>query len=264
MPFMKACPMCGLERTDAAPLDLQPPAESLPPFAGSPSTPEEKETATLKTAVVPLDAIRQKPGFYDEAEFAPTRNVVLLSPNETKRRFPLFTRAQLTLLIVGVALILLLVVVGILLWRQQQREILRSANAATAKAELTNVPAPSPSPSPSPSPGNDQAIFDSVKLALAAYNPLGFARYNFEVKDGVVTLNGEAEHQPEKDGAENVVRLLAGVTSVVNNLQIKAPPAGEAVKLNPAEAKILNDALARQLQEKENQPASFAPTPTPT
>ena len=92
-----------------------------------------------------------------------------------------------------------------------------------------------------------------------AYNPLGFTHYKFELKDGIVTINGEAEHQPEKDGAENVVRLLVGVKSVVNNLQVKpslANPAGEQVKLNLAEAKLLDDALRRQALEKENKPGS--------
>ncbi len=264
MPFMKACPMCGVEREEAAPLNLPPPEIPLTVEAVPPSLPAETENDPLvKTEVVPLNAIRQKPVVYDEKEFAPAQNFVLLSPNETKRRFPLFTRAQLTLLAIGIALILLMLVVGILLWRQQRREVFRAANAAAAKSESASSLAPIPSPSPSPTPTNDPAILESVKMALMAYNPLGFARYKFEVKEGIVTLSGEAEHQPEKDGAENVVRLLIGVTSVINNLQVKPSSTGEPVKVNLAEAKLLDDALSRQIQEKENQPASFAAPPTP-
>ena len=57
--------------------------------------------------------------------------------------------------------------------------------------------------------------------------------------------------------------MLAGVKSVVNNLQVKPSSTGEPVKVNLAEAKLLDDALSRQIQEKENQPASFAAPPTP-
>lgn len=263
MPFMKTCPLCGVEREEAAPLNLPPPETPVTADVAPPISVETEPDPPVKTTVVPLNAIRQKPAIYDEEEFAPSQNFVLLSPNETKRRFPLFTRAQLTLLVVGIALILLMLAVGILLWRQQRREVFRAANAAAAKAESASSLAPTPSPSPTPTPANDPAILESVKMALMAYNPLGFARYKFEVKDGVVTLNGEAEHQPEKDGAENVVRLLIGVTSVINNLQVKPSPAGELVKVNLAEAKLLDDALTRQIQEKENQPASFAAQPTP-
>ena len=101
-----------------------------------------------------------------------------------------------------------------------------------------------------------------VPIALAAYNPLGFRNYSFEVQEGIVTLNGTTEHQPEKDGAENVVRMLAGVKSVVNNLQVKPGAllsSTEPVKLNMAEAKLLDDALRRQIQESQSGPAEGQP-----
>jgi hypothetical protein len=266
MPFMKTCPLCGVEREEAVSMNLPPQAQETAPIsvaAGSQAE-NDSEQPPVKTSVVPLNALRQNRLIYDEEEFAPSQNFVLLSPNETKRRFPLFNRAQLTLIAVGVGLILLTLIVGLLLWRQHRRETFRSANvaAATTKSEPAASPTPSPSPAPTPAT-DDQAMLETVKSALMAYNPLGFARYKFEIKEGIVTLNGEAEHQPEKDGAENVVRLLAGVKSVVNNLQVKPGPAGEPVKVNLAEAKLLDDALTRQIQEKENQPASFAAQPTP-
>ena len=241
--LMKVCPRCGEVREGATPTGAQ----------------NVEGSKVVKTSVVPVNALRQETIVYDEDEFAPARSFVLLSPNETKRRFPLLTGAQVSLLAVGVGLVVLAIVVAILLWRQQRRDVLQSANAAATQMQTLSAVAPTPSPNPSPTPADDSVIMESVKSALMAYNPLGFMHYKFEVKDGIVTINGEADHQPEKDGAENVVRLLTGVKSVVNNLQVKpgsANLAGEPVKLNLTEAKLLDDALRRQALEKENKPAS--------
>jgi hypothetical protein len=245
IPLMKVCPRCGAPREGEVPLE----AEGAQP---------DHSAKAFRTSVVPTNALRQEPVVYDEGEFAPTQSFILLPPGETKRRFPLFTSAQLSLLAVGIGLVLLTLVVAILLWRQQRRDVLQSANAAATQMQALSAIAATPSPSPSPTPMDDSVLLESVKAALMAYNPLGFTRYKFDVKEGVVTLEGEAEHQPEKDGAENVVRLLAGVKSVVNNLQVKpllASVSGEPIKLNLAEAKLLDDALRRQALEKEKQQA---------
>lgn len=247
IPLIKVCPRCQTPREDAA-----------WPESGAAAT--SGASTAVRTSVVPVNALRQDPIPYDEAEFQPARSFVLLSPSDTKRRFPLLTGAQVSLLAVGIGLILLALVVGILLWRQQRRDVLQSANAAATQMQPLSAMSLAPSPTPeTPMLSDDSAVVESVKSALMAYNPLGFTRYKFEVKEGVVTLNGEAEHQPEKDGAENVVRLLVGVKSVVNNLQVKpgAPsPIGEPIKLNLAEAKLLDDAMRRQARDKEGQQAS--------
>lgn len=269
MPFMKICPRCGLEREDAQPLESES-SEDYREFednsAAFVETVSKQEapgvSEDVKTSVIPLSAIRQKVSHFDEEEFTPSQNFVLLSPTDEKRRFPLFTRAQLTLALIGVALILVALVVSALLWRQQRKDNVQTMSSATIKStQPTPEISPTPDPAVSPTPFDDQALVESVRTALMAYNPLGFTRYKFEVKEGVVTLSGEADHQPEKDGAETVVRLLAGVKSVVNNLQIKPGVSDSPVRLNLAEAKLLDDAMRRQLQE--NQQASFNPTPTP-
>jgi hypothetical protein len=160
-----------------------------------------------------------------------------------------------------------MIVIAYLLWRQQQRDLSAAANNAGAVALPAPIATPTSdtSPSPTPSPVDDQSISEAVKLALMAYNPLGFTRYKFEVKEGVVTINGEADHQPEKDGVDNVLRLILGVKSVVNNLTVKPEPPFSPVKLNAAEAKILDDAMRRQL-ESGGQTASVdqpkPPSPT--
>ncbi|NOT64206.1 MAG: BON domain-containing protein, partial [Acidobacteria bacterium] len=68
----------------------------------------------------------------------------------------------------------------------------------------------------------DQAIFVEVKKVLSAYNPIYHARYQIAVKDGVVTVSGPAENQPEKDGVSNVIKMVAGVKDFKNNLTVKA------------------------------------------
>lgn len=271
--FMKICPRCGTERKEVKPLEVNPAmivaagANVAAVTAAAVNADQEDAPASAATSVIPLNAIRQEDVYYDRAEFAPPQNFVLLSPNDEQRRFPLFTRAQLSLIAVGVLLALLAVIVAVLLWRQQRNNMVSIANAAVAQAPaaMTSLSDGDLTIAPTPAPGDDANLFESVKTALMAYNPLGFSRYNFEVKEGVVTLNGEAEHQPEKDGAENVVRLVIGVKSVVNNLQLKPNAVGDSVKLNLAEARLLDEALRRQFQE--SQPAAVemqvAAAPTP-
>lgn len=251
-PFMKSCPRCGLKRQEATLLEPQTSAE-----ASSAQNRLTNADAPMRTLIIPINTTTQPAAPFAETEFSARPNVVFLSPDETKRRFPLFTPAQLTLLALGAALLGVALVIGFMLWRQQRRDQLKSV--PTALIQPTPVVLPS-SPTPVPTPSADQSIYEAVKSALMAYNPLGFARYKFDVKDGVLTLDGEAAHQPEKDGAENVVRMLPGVRSVVNNLKVKPELAGGSIKVNPAEAKLLEEALQRQTQESQN---IAPPAPTP-
>ena len=242
-PFMKVCPRCGTIREDASPLDI---------ILSEAATTQTEQTRTEKTdtGLVPLSAIRQQRIPEEKSEFSTPRDMVFLSPNETKRRFPLFTSAQITLMVIGAALIIMMAVIAFLLWRQQKKE-----SAAQPSNQAMALPSPAagatPSASPSPSPSDDAAIIEAVKSSLLAYNPLGFSHYKYEVKDGVVTLTGEADHQPEKEGAENVVRLINGVRDVVNKLKVKPEQIAAPAKLNAAEAKFLDDALNRQSSDDE-------------
>ena len=116
---------------------------------------------------------------------------------------------QWTLLAIGAGLLILMLVVAYLLWRQQQRDSGQNVGRTTSAMAPQPVPSPTITPEPSPTPilTNDQALSEQIKSQLMAYNPLGFSRYNFDVKEGVVTINGETDHQPEKDGVENILRL---------------------------------------------------------
>jgi len=253
-PFMRVCPRCGAAREAAGPMQ-------------APSSADSEADRETKTEVVPFDVVRQQRRRPNEEYFAPPQDLVFLSPNDTRRRFPLFTSSQLTLIAIGAGLLILMSVIAYLLWRQQQRDLSAGANNAGAVAlpALIATPTADTSPTPTPTPIDDQSISEAVRLALTAYNPLGFTRYKFEVKEGVVTISGEADHQPEKDGVDNVLKLIIGVKSVVNNLIVKPEPPFSPVKLNTAEAKILDDAMRRQL-ESGGQTASVdqpkQPSPT--
>ncbi|MGH9767312.1 MAG: BON domain-containing protein [Blastocatellia bacterium] len=268
-PFMRVCPRCGAVREEATPMQAVP-LESTP--ASKLSEPEQADTQILadsaasgvrpngkaKTEVVPLDVARLQRPRQDKGYSIPARDMVFRSPDETHRRFPLFTPAQWTLMTIGAGLLILLLVIAYLLWRQQERDTPQLEVRNAAAAQPTPNASPTLEPSPTPTPSSDQSVYESVKSQLMAYNPLGFSRYSFEVKDGVVTINGEAEHQPEKDGVENVLKLVAGVNSVVNNLKVKPDQPFAPVKLNLAEAKILDDALRREI-ESRGQAASVDP-----
>lgn len=65
------------------------------------------------------------------------------------------------------------------------------------------------------------------------------------VKDGVVTLSGEAKDDASKTLAENSVKEVKGVKSVVNNVAVAPPPAVTApVEISPDETltKAVTDA----------------------
>ena len=141
--FMKVCPRCGMARQNANgksddTLEVDPATIVATGAAVAAITSEavkpDNETLPSRssTTVIPTNALRQKNEYYDETEFAPPQNFVLMSPNDEERRFPLFTRAQLSLIAVGAALLLLALIVGWLLWRQQRSQVLQAANAAAA------------------------------------------------------------------------------------------------------------------------------------
>jgi osmotically-inducible protein OsmY len=62
----------------------------------------------------------------------------------------------------------------------------------------------------------DDRISENVKNALSANYPTMHAA----VKDGVVTIGGTAQTQQQKSQAEGVVKAIANVKSVVNNVTV--------------------------------------------
>jgi hypothetical protein len=178
-------------------------------------------------------------------------NLVYMSPADERPRFPLLTRHRLMLAAAGVGFVVFLLIVGYVVWRHGKSEGAKVVARQAAIAQMTPQPAPSLQPAPSPASLDDQALTVAVVNALTAYNAQAPTRYKFDIKDGVITLTGETDNQAEKDGAENVIRPLAGVKAVVNNLTVKASPTILPVKLHEAEAKRLEEAFRKQILEDQ-------------
>ena len=197
-----------------------------------------------------LQAIRDRSASAEE-----TASLLYLSPKDDQRRFPLLTRPQIVLIVAGCVLLLLAAVVGFLLWRQHRRDTQLAIASASKSSQKTVAGDVTPTPdSTSPVAPGDVAVLEAVKSAVSNYNPQGFGKYAFEIHDGIVTVGGEAETQPEKDGVENVIRPLPGVKAIVNNLVVRLNSVMLPVKLNQAEAKRLEEAMRKQLEQQGDQP----------
>jgi osmotically-inducible protein OsmY len=72
----------------------------------------------------------------------------------------------------------------------------------------------------------DSSISAAITEKAQATSALG--GINATVKDGVVTLTGEFKNEADKTAAEEAVRGIKGVKSVVNNGTIAPPPPAPA------------------------------------
>jgi len=78
------------------------------------------------------------------------------------------------------------------------------------------------------SPGrqiDDSAIQAAVKAKLTADRFSNLVNIDTNVTNGVVTLAGEVPNAKVKAEAESEARSVDGVKRVINNLQVKNPPA---------------------------------------
>ncbi len=224
-----------------------------------------------------IKELKQKISAPSSEGFAPppTVEVVMRTPDYedglAARRFPMFTDSQKKLMFLTAIVLAFFALIGYLIWQRQKTDELRLASETKETLQLRSLPsepateaAPLPPTSPAAMPSGDQGLTENVKQILAAYNPTAATtRYKIEVKDGVVTLSGEAQSQLEKDGVENVIKPLTGIKKIVNNLAVKALLAGPAgaipvngpngpvmfPQVNPAEAKRLEESLKRDLAE---------------
>jgi hyperosmotically inducible periplasmic protein len=69
---------------------------------------------------------------------------------------------------------------------------------------------------------DDAMITTSVNASLAKDPDLSAIKINVDTKDGVVTLNGPAPTAAAKDKAADLAKQVKGVTSVNNQLVLKA------------------------------------------
>ena len=233
------------------------------------ATTEQETTEGEATDSETMGSLRHPPLIETETLPPLMPHAVFLAPDDETRRFPLVTRQQLVLIVVGVVFVLFLLTIGYLLWRQQQRDqrqlsAYQAAALQPSSAALPNITTETPTPRPI----TDSEIAEVVRAVIIAYGGQSVAKYQFEVKDGIVTLRGEAKHEPEKAGATQVIKDIAGVKAVVNNLTVKSDPSLVPVKLNEAEAKRLDEALQRGLRASLAAPtpidAESRPKPTPS
>ncbi len=78
------------------------------------------------------------------------------------------------------------------------------------------------------SPGrqiDDASIHTALKAKLTADRFSNIVNIDINVTNGVVTLAGEVPNAKVKAEAESEARSVDGVKRVINNLQIKNPPA---------------------------------------
>lgn len=67
---------------------------------------------------------------------------------------------------------------------------------------------------------SDDTLVDKVRMKLASDPIVKGGALDVDVKDGVVTLKGALDSEKRKDKAERLARKVAGVKSVVNQIQV--------------------------------------------
>ena len=72
---------------------------------------------------------------------------------------------------------------------------------------------------------DDNVLYDNVKRKLANDQVVKGGALEVEVKDGAVTLKGSVEYDNQKARAEKIVKKIAGVKSVANQITVRRPGA---------------------------------------
>jgi hypothetical protein len=245
-----ACPHCGALRSVAVTDD--------PSVAGGePPRPQAAESeAGAPAESAPRPARAQAGATTKDLTPSPAAQFYIAPADTTRRAWQICPER---LKKIGVAAAVLVVLGGVAFgyWRytkhreQQQLDELRRAVERERQAEAALLPQ-APVPLPTAPPVDDQTLAANVRLALTGYNVIGAAtKYKYEVKDGVVTLSGEADNQAEKDGVENVVKGVGGVKSVVNAMTVRAASGDQIAvipgsTLSPAEAKRLEEIMRKE------------------
>ena len=263
-PMMRVCPTCGQTLEPKRPT-----VSSALDAVARADQGQAQKTAGLPPLIVP--PVRQQT---QRIPVVPGEEIVYVTPLEKPPRLPRFTPPRMMLMAVGIGFLVFGSIIALLLWNSYRREMARQAEiqareqalrqsliqaSATPDAALALTPA-----------SDDNAIAEAVRAALGAYNrEAADRRYQFQVRDGVVTIDGYALNQPEKSGAENVIRALPGVRMVCSNLVVTSEPAAPAlspvmVQINETDARRLEDALARQLAAEQQNSVTTAPPPAPT
>jgi osmotically-inducible protein OsmY len=70
---------------------------------------------------------------------------------------------------------------------------------------------------------DDNILYDTVKRKLANDQLVKGGALDVEVKAGVVTIKGSVEFDNQKTRAEKLVKKVAGVKSVINQITVRRP-----------------------------------------
>lgn len=70
---------------------------------------------------------------------------------------------------------------------------------------------------------NDETLTQLVKAKISAEPALATQTVNVSAKDGVVTLTGNVNTEPNKAKAEELAKSVDGVKSVTNSLMVRPP-----------------------------------------
>ena len=68
---------------------------------------------------------------------------------------------------------------------------------------------------------SDDSIYDNVRRKLASDPIVKGGGLQVDVKQGAVTLRGKVDEQKQKDRAAKLAKKVAGVKSVVNELEVE-------------------------------------------
>ena len=74
---------------------------------------------------------------------------------------------------------------------------------------------------------SDNAIYDNVRIKLAADAEVKGGALGVDVKEGVVTLSGAVDTDRQKSKAAKLAKKVKGVKQVINNISLKEKNAGK-------------------------------------
>jgi len=83
---------------------------------------------------------------------------------------------------------------------------------------------------PEKTPMNDTWLTAKTKIALAADSRVKGRQIDVETTQGIVLLRGKVDSDAAKQASAEIAKMLDGVKSVTNDLEVVAPAAREAVE----------------------------------
>jgi hyperosmotically inducible periplasmic protein len=110
------------------------------------------------------------------------------------------------------------------------RNVLTVCTAVVLGAMLIAAPVAVSAKASEKTPINDTWLTAKTKIALAADGRVKGRQIDVETTKGVVMLRGKVDSDAAKHAAADITKMLDGVKSVKNDLEVVAPSAREAVE----------------------------------